>query len=91
MVVRGEAHFWPGGGSCVVTEIIVQPGKRYLNFFLAAGRLEELEAMTPIILEWGKANGCTHALLTGRPGWERTFLTKTGWTKSNYVIMERGL
>ena len=91
MVLRGEAHFWPGVNSCIVTEFISSPGKQFLNFFLAAGHLGELEAMTPLILEWGKMNGCTHALLTGRKGWERTFLSKTGWHKEDVIVMEKTL
>ena len=91
MVSSGDAHFWPGANSCIVTEFVNSPGKRFLNFFLAAGHLRELEAMTPIILEWGKANGATHAIMTGRPGWERSFLAKSGWEKQPYVIMEKAL
>jgi hypothetical protein len=88
MVSCGEAHFWPGVNSCIVTECVQHPGKRFLNFFLAAGHLGELEAMTPLILEWGKLNGCTHATLAGRKGWERTFLSRTGWKKTEVIIME---
>lgn len=91
MVSRGEAHFWPGVNSCIVTEFVSSPGKQFLNFFLAAGHLGELEAMTPLVLKWGKLNGCTHALLTGRPGWQKTFLAKTGWKKESAIIMEKEL
>ena len=91
MVISGDAHFWPGINSCIVTEFVSSPGKRFLNFFLAAGHLGELEAMTPIILEWGKKNGATHAILTGRRGWERTFLARSGWIKQDYTIMEKEL
>ncbi len=92
MVGSGEAHFWPGVNSCVVTEIIRSPRKHFLNFFLAAGNLAELEAMTPIILEWGKKKrGCTHAILTGRSGWQRTFLAKSGWKTEPYIVMEKEL
>lgn len=91
MVASGECHFWPAPNSVIVTEIITQPRRKCLNMFLAAGRLVELEAMTPLILEWGKENGCTHASLAGRKGWERTFLSHTGWHRSHSIIMEKTL
>lgn len=93
MCERGESHFWDGPNSCIVTEIIESPRKRFLNFFLAAGCMRELEAMTPLILEWGKSVGCTHAILTGRKGWssDRLFLHRTGWKTEDAVIMEKDL
>jgi hypothetical protein len=91
MVSNGEAHFWDGPNSCVVTEIVDQPGRRSVNFFLAAGRLGELAAMTPKILDWYKKQGCTHATLAGRPGWERSFLSHTGWHKLDSILMEKEL
>lgn len=90
MLERGDARIWDGPHSCIVTEIIDSPGKRFLNFFLAAGRMRELVAMTPLVLEWGKLNGCTHALMTGRPGWARTKLLRD-WHKHDAIIMEKAL
>lgn len=90
MCEGGDAHFWDGPNSCIVTEIIESPRKRFLNFFLAAGSMRELEAMTPLILEWGKDNGCTHALMTGRPGWSRTKLLRD-WKVESAIIMEKTL
>lgn len=88
-VERGEAQFWPGPHSCIVTEIDRQPRHRVLHFFLAAGTTPELEAMTPGILAWGKEQGCTVARFVGRKGWERSFLARTGWTNSQVIVMER--
>ena len=80
MVEREECQFWPGVDSCVITQIHFEPRRRILNIFLAGGDLAEIEAMTPLILQWGYEQGCTVAAFTGRRGWERTFLTRTGWT-----------
>lgn len=91
LVAEGNMQFWPGTTSAVVTEIINYPRKKTLNFFLAGGDLAELERMSPIILQWGRSVGCTHAAFCGRPGWERTFLTRTGWQKSNMVVLEKPL
>jgi len=79
MVERGEAQFWPGVHSCVITQVDYQPRRRILNIFLAGGNLAEVEAMTPLILKWGYDQGCTAATFVGRKGWERTFLSRTGW------------
>lgn len=76
----GHLVFWPGVNSAIITEIIEYPQKRTLHFFLAGGNLAELEAMYPAIQEWGREQGCTAASTVGRPGWERTFLKREGWT-----------
>jgi hypothetical protein len=93
-VASGSLQFWPGNNAMIVTEIVDTPQKRSLNFFLAGGSgnaLAELERMTPIILEWGKSKGCDTAVFFGRAGWERTFLTRTGWKKSKLVALEKKL
>jgi hypothetical protein len=92
MIERGEAIFWPGPNSAIITQVIEQPQLRTLHFFLAGGNLAELEAMLPGICEWGrKERGCKYATLTGRKGWERTFLTKREGWKSNLVVMSKEL
>jgi len=91
MIADGDAQFWPYLHSCVVTEVLVEPDHKRLHFFLAAGRRHELEAMQPVILEWGRSRGCTRATLVGRKGWQRSFLAQSGWTVSPLVLMERGI
>lgn len=91
-VAAGDYQFWPGPSSVVITEIVEYPRLRALNFFLAGGgNLAELEAMTPHILEWGRTQGCTRALFTGRRGWTRTFLTRTGWVNSQLETLSKEL
>lgn len=91
MVSAGRAMFWPGPDSVIITETIEHPRSRVLHFFLAGGRLPELRAMTPLILDWGRSQGCTHASLLGRRGWQRSFLAHQGWTTSALVLMETTL
>lgn len=91
MVSAGLMQYWPGPASIVVTETIDHPQARLLHFFLAAGVRAELEAMTPLILDWGKSRGCTRATLIGRKGWQRTFLKDTGWRTSDLIFMEKDL
>ncbi len=91
MVAAGKAQFWPAPSSCMVTELVLDPRRKSLHFFLAAGKMSELEIMTPHILEWAKSEGCTHATLTGRRGWQRSFLSRTGWTTDPTVMMHKAL
>lgn len=90
-VEKGDAFAWFGPHSVIVTEIEEQPRKKVLNFFLAGGVMGELEAMTPLVLEWGREQGCTTARFLGRRGWTRSFLAHTGWQDTGLVIMERAI
>jgi hypothetical protein len=92
-VEQGRFQFWPGVHSAAVTEIIEYPRCRALNIILAGGDvgyLAEMEAGLPVILDWARAQGCTSATFSGRKGWERTFLTRTGWVPS-LVVFEKKL
>lgn len=64
------------------------PRRKVLNFFLAGGNLAEIEAMYPPIEAWGREQGCSAASMTGRAGWERTFLTRTGWQRTLAVLQK---
>jgi len=90
-IQRGDLQVWPGANSVIITHIVREPWLTTLHFYIAGGVLEELEQMTPNVLAWGKTQGCTRASLYGRPGWERTFLARTGWNKSRLICMEKDL
>lgn len=91
MVDDGRAQCWPGPRSVIITEIIDHPQRRVLHFFLAGGVMRELEAMTPLILAWGRSQGCDAASLIGRKGWHRSFLARTGWKLNESILMEKML
>lgn len=84
MIADGRAMLWAGPSAMCVTEIIEYPRKRVLNIFLAGGdapqTLAEMERLLPIVLDHAKQQGCAYAMFSGRRGWERTFLARTGWT-----------
>ena len=90
-ISAGRAILWPGENSAVVTRIVEHPRKRTLHFFLAGGNLAELEVMLPIIMQWGRERGCSSASLTGRRGWERTFLTKKEGWHADLVVLTKDL
>lgn len=88
-VEDGQLQFWPGPNSVIITEIVTYPNYRSLNFFLAGGDIDELEAMYTPIEDWAQERGCDRAILTGRKGWERSFLTaKQGW-HSKLTVYEK--
>lgn len=90
-VEAGSLQYWPGVRSAIITEIIEYPRSRALNFFLAGGDLAELEAMYPTIEQWGREQGCSIAVMSGRKGWERSFLTRTEGWEPTLVVLEKQL
>lgn len=91
MIAAGSLQLWPGPASVLVTEIVEYPKHKALHFFLAAGRMATVRALSEIALDWGRQQGCTRATLVGRKGWSRSFLTSRGWTVSPVICMEKRL
>lgn len=88
---RGEMQMWEGTQSVVVTQILTYPRLKELCFFIAAGKMSEMQRLGPIIWAWGKEQGCTRAVFVGRPGWARSFLTlEQGWI-SKLAVFEKEL
>ena len=91
MIAAGTAVLFPGPSAAIVAEIVEHPRRRVLNIFLAAGNLKELEAMLPLVLEWGHSKGCQSATFIGRRGWIRLFASRDPrWTET-HVMMQRQL
>ena len=86
---RGEWQMWEGQRSLVVTQLSVHPQCKEAFAFLAAGDLDEIAAMYPVLEAWARESGCTKLAFRGRRGWARTFLTKSeGWHEAA-VIFEK--
>ncbi len=81
MVAAGQAQFWPGPASVVITEVVAFPRKKVLNIFLAGGVMREIWELMPIIEAWAKAQGCVSAQVIGRKGWGRV-LARDGWQET---------
>jgi len=88
-VEEGRFIIWPGHRSVIVTEIVDTPGHSILVFFLAAGSMREMRRLYPIILAWGKTQGCTRARIVGRKGWERSFITREEGFTPTAVVFEK--
>lgn len=80
LVESGEAVFWPGEKSAVVTQFWEFPRNRALSFWLAGGDLDELKAMHRAISHWGKMQGATHSIIAGRAGWVRSLGYEPAYT-----------
>jgi len=86
-IATEKAQFWYGNTSVIVTEIVETPQLRSMHFFLAAGNLDEIEAMYPLIEEYAALRKCVRLTMAGRPGWERSFLTRNeGWKPQHTVF-----
>jgi hypothetical protein len=88
-IAEGSAQLWLDDDACIVSEVIDTPQKRMLRFWLAAGKLDPVVALSRKVLAWGKEQGCTMATLTGRRGWDRVLLDE-GWSPA-LTVMTRGI
>lgn len=86
-LVSGMAQFWPAPRGFFITRIIIYPQKKVLHFSLGGGDLDQLALMHNDVLEWGRAQGCTSAMLSGRKGWERT-LKQLSWTPLHQTLIK---
>jgi len=75
---EGKACCWTNGDSVVVTEVLVYPRLRAVNYWLCSGKLQECAALQPDIDAWAVSEGCGIATATGRMGWMRVIKTPLG-------------
>jgi hypothetical protein len=88
-LLDGAAQLWVDEGALLVTEVETYPRLMALHFWLAAGELSAVIALSQRAMEWGRSIGCTRASLSGRRGWERA-LAAEGWAATR-TVMERAL
>lgn len=81
-ILRGDAQLWVRGDGMIVTEIIDYPQLRVLQFWLAAGTLDDVLELAEEAYAWGESIGCTRAAFLGRRGWAKP-LVEHGWEESN--------
>lgn len=78
-VEKGDAQLWTHRDGLVITQIKVFGEGRALNYWLAAGDMADVLALTYTIEQWARDEmGCTTAFMTGRRGWTR-ILPEYGW------------
>lgn len=88
-VATNELQLWTHTNTAIITQILVYPRKKLLHVPIVGGNLEEVEAITPSLIEFGKFTGCAGLTTAGRRGWERTFLRKFNFKPAyNCMLME---
>lgn len=76
--------FW-NDDAIVITEVCQTPRRRFINIFMAAGKLEGVYALTPQVREFAHSVGVTEPIqMIGRPGWG-PHLKQRGWKKQAEV------
>jgi hypothetical protein len=70
-IEQNKACCWTNGDSVVVTEVLVYPRLRAVNYWVVSGKLHECAALQPDIDAWAVSEGCSVATATGRMGWLR--------------------
>lgn len=85
-IYNGQFTLWtPGGGSVIVTEVVVYPRRKVLNIFLGAGDMDDLINTLPALEDHARANGCDGLACSGRIGWARV-LKEHGWGNSHMSV-----
>lgn len=76
-VANGSALLWFGEKSAIAAEVKRFPGALVIHGICATGDLSEIVGkLIPAAEEWGRAAGCTHAMIESREGWARALKTK---------------
>ena len=71
-IASGQAQFWPGEKSVIVSEIVTDDNGRGLGVWLASGDLGEIFAMFHGINAFARVWGCSFMFVHGeRRGWAR--------------------
>jgi hypothetical protein len=72
MVFQGRLQFWPGREAAIVTEVYTYAGgEKVIQAKWAAGDMKEIVELSAGIEAFGRAQGCSTALIEGRSGWAR--------------------
>ena len=81
-ILAGKLKLWTSYHSCIVSEFVQYPRKKYLHYFLIAGNMNEIIAMQSKIIEFAHNNKCDAISGLGRPGWEK-ITKRLGWQTHN--------
>lgn len=80
----GRYLLWPMDDGCVVTE---QTGQA-LSYWLAAGNMDAMKSIAPHLEEYARRIGASRIILSGRRGWERSFLQERGYALHSVVLVK---
>lgn len=91
LLASNRLQAWVGKDSLLLTEIATFPRHRALHHFCAVGKLDELWELRDRAAVWAKQQGCTHEIVTGRPGWVRVVQRRLGGWNKPQIQLTRGL
>ena len=86
-ILNGKFQYWHVNNSAIVTEILVGPRRKVINYFMAFGDLDDVLGLQPQIDAFAKKHGCDGAVMGGRTGWDRV-LPLHGWKKGGISMMK---
>jgi hypothetical protein len=87
----GTMQIWTRPDAAVVTQIVLFPQYKQCFICFAGGNLAAVESIAVDVEAYARAEGCDRMAFIGRPGWQRTFLNRTGWHTDPVVYMEKEL
>ncbi len=67
----GMWQMWHGDHCVAFTRVANYPQHRALIIILAAGELEEIMDLEPLVAQWGRDQGCKYVEIYGRRGWSK--------------------
>lgn len=85
-LVDGTAQLWTDGESIAVTMVVEYPAARLLYVLVAAGALDGVNNMWPVVRDFAREQGCSSVQFFGRPGWRRSGVMPEGWRHTHDVI-----
>ncbi len=91
MLAAGQAQILFHDEGVVVTQILQKPRMRVCQVWLAAGTMHAMRALHPAVIAFAREHGCQRVQFNGRPGWERTFLTRDDGWKPGLVTFTKEL
>lgn len=81
-LVSGQYQLFVSKHSALVTTVMPYPRGTVLHLFLAGGNLKELEQLYLESEEYARYMNCKSITLSGRLGWQKTFLKEYGMKPS---------
>jgi|GEM_PF-1652063 len=86
-IIKGNFQYWNVNDSAIVTEILVSPRRKVINYFMAFGDLSDVLGLQTQVDAFAKQHGCDGAIMGGRTGWDRV-LPLHGWKKGGTSMMK---
>ena len=84
-----EYHLWVADDAAVVSRYVPTPDGSKLHIWLTGGKMAGVKAIAPLAESFAHQLGCKSMTAQGRVGWQRSFLTRSGWKVSQVELRKR--